>query len=135
GGGARLVSNLGRSVGDRGTVLAAGQCPGERSRYDDAMLAAHTGMFPCLRHGRSMRLPRACSRPLMTTFLVSAGSITSSIIAQPAAMLGVIVSRICLIRCARVAAGALAASVTFLVYLLSGPLGPLTQHLHLTPET
>src|SRR5215831_805456 len=83
---ASLLSNLGRSVGDRGTVLAAGQCPRERSRYDDAMLAAHTGMFPCLRHGRSMRLSRACSRPLMTTFLVSEGSITSSIIAQPAAM-------------------------------------------------
>ncbi len=70
-------------------ALARGRSPGGgRARQGCGRGAGgglHTGMLPCLRHGRSTFLVRACSRPWTMTRRVSAGSITSSIIAQPAA--------------------------------------------------
>src|SRR3989442_511918 len=83
GGAKGLLGDLHRRVGDGRALLAGREHPGERGR-DDRL--AQTGMFPCLRHGRSTFLSRACSRPRTITRLVSAGSMTSSIIAQPAAM-------------------------------------------------
>ena len=47
---------------------------------------AHTGITPCLRHGRSTFFVPAIRRPRMIVGRVSRGSMMSSIIALPAAM-------------------------------------------------
>ena len=83
GGPLRLLGYLDRRVWDRGALVARRQHAGQGGGDDDG--SAHTGMFPCLRQGRSIFLSRACSMALTITRLVSAGSITSSIIAQAAA--------------------------------------------------
>ena len=83
GGALRLGGDLDRRVGDRRTLFAGRQHAGQGGGDNDR--GCHTGMLPCLRHGRSIFLSRACSRPLTITRRVSAGSMTSSIIAHPAA--------------------------------------------------
>src|SRR5205823_3157497 len=88
---------------------------------------SHTGMLPCLRHGRSIFLSRACSMALTITRRVSAGSMTSSIIAQPAARYGLIWARIVSINCARVASGLSEASTCLLKMMLTAPSGPMTE--------
>ena len=52
----------------------------------EARLIPHTGITPCFFHGRSTRFVSAISSAPITTVRVSRGSITSSIIALPAAM-------------------------------------------------
>ena len=87
GGTLRLLGDLDGGVRDRRTLVSRRQHAGQRGADDDrvARRGCHTGMLPCLRQGLSTFLPRACSIPLMITRRVSDGSITSSIIAQPAA--------------------------------------------------
>src|SRR5262245_15590773 len=55
---------------------------------------SQTGRTPCLRHGRSTCLSRASCKPRQTAWRVSAGSITSSTSAWPAATYGSMFLRI-----------------------------------------
>ncbi len=64
--------------------LGSGNTAG--SRAPEARLIPHTGLTPCFLHGLSTRLVSAIASAPITTFRVSRGSITSSIIALPAAM-------------------------------------------------
>src|SRR5206468_9781802 len=120
----RLRPDLLRRVGNRGALSASREHAGER-RGDDRL--RHTGMLPCLRHGRSTFLPAACSSPCTMARRVSAGSITSSIIAHPAATYGLIWSRIARRYCARVSSGLAEDSICLLKMMLTAPSGPMTE--------
>src|SRR5205823_10373508 len=129
GGTLRLLGDVDWGVRDRRTLVSRRQHPGQRGADDDrvARRGCHTGMLPCLRQGLSTFLPRACSIPLMITRRVSDGSITSSIIAQPAARYGVICARIVSTSFARVASGSSDASTCLLKMMLTAPSGPMTE--------
>src|SRR6202022_4855338 len=88
----RLLADLFWGVWDGGTLGPRCQHAGEGG--GDYDLVPQTGMFPCFRHGRPTVFSLACSSPRMMTRRVSAGSMTSSIIAQPAARYGLICARI-----------------------------------------
>src|SRR5216683_621335 len=124
GGALGLLGDLHWRVRDGGALLAGREHTRERGR-DDGL--AQTGMFPCLRHGRSTFLSRACSRPRTITRRVSAGSMTSSIIAQPAAMYGLICARIASNIRERVSSGLSEASICLLKMMFTAPSGPMTE--------
>ena len=67
-------------------VVVGGEPFAEAVRVEVQGLLAQTGITPCFFHGRSTRLLSAISSALITVGRVSRGSITSSIIALPAAM-------------------------------------------------
>src|SRR5258708_6699049 len=120
-----LLPDLFRRVRDCRTLGPCRQHAGEGGGDDD--LVRQTGMFPCFRQGRSTVFSLACSMPSMITRRVSAGSITSSIIAQPAARYGVIDFRMVSTSCARLASGLSDASTCLLKIMFTAPSGPITE--------
>src|SRR5262245_2193572 len=91
--------------------------------------AVQTGSTPCLRHGRSTRLPAVIRRPRAIAARVSAGSITSSSLAWPAAMYGSMLARISSASSSRRAVRASSSSIASSCLrwmMFTAPSGPMT---------
>src|SRR4051794_8366779 len=94
-----------------------------------ANLTGYTGSTPCLRSGRTTRLSALIRKPRAIAARVSAGSITSSSWAWPAAIYGSMLARISSASSSRLAARSVSSSITSSVLrwmMLTAPSGPIT---------